>query len=57
MMLTEPIICEDIYIKTITKAPRTNNPILQTDNLNKFLDIKNNKICIDIQTIMKERRK
>lgn len=57
MMLTEPIICEDIYIKTITKAPRTNNPILQTDNLNKFLDTKNNKICIDIQTIMKERRK
>ena len=57
MMLTEPIICEDIYIKTITKAPRTNNTILQTDNLNKFLDTKNNKICIDIQTIMKERRK
>ena len=57
MMLTEPIICEEIYIKTITKAPRTNNPILQTDNLNKFLDTKNNKICIDIQTIMKERRK
>lgn len=57
MMLTEPIVCESIFIKTITKAPRTNNPILQTDNLNKFLDTKNNKICIDIQTIMKERRK
>lgn len=57
MALSEPIICEDILIKTITKAPRTNNPILQTDNLNKFLDTKNNKICIDIQTIMKERRK
>ena len=57
MALPEPIICENISIKTITKEPRTNNPIYQTNSLSKFLDTKNNKICIDIQTIMKGRGK
>ena len=55
MNLLEPIICEDILVRTITKAPRSRGPIYSTNDLSKFLDIKNNKVYIDIDTIMKRK--
>ena len=55
MNLVEPIICEDILVRTITKAPRSRAPIYSTNDLSKFLDNKNNKVYIDIDTIMKRK--
>ena len=55
MNLVEPIICEDILVRTITKAPRSRGPIYSTNDLSKFLDNKNNKVYIDIDTIMKRK--